>query len=96
MGITASVFNIYQGELDDKYDSELNVSPGAYNLLNLYVNFELVKLFKLNMKQGISLFVQADNLLNKEIWLPTWGLLPGSSIPVNPGRTVYIGLKAGF
>jgi len=53
-------------------------------------------LFKLNMKQGISLFVQADNLLNEEIWLPTWGLLPGSSIPVNPGISVYIGLKADF
>ncbi len=95
-GINASIFNIYQGELDDSYDTELNISPGAYNLLNLYVNFDLVKLFKLNMKQGISLFVQADNLLNEEIWLPTWGLLPGSSIPVNPGISVYIGLKADF
>jgi len=95
-GITAGIFNIYQGKLDDSYDTELNISPGAYNLLNLYVNFELVKLFKLHIKQGISLFVQADNLFDKEIWLPTWGLLPGTSIPVNPGRSVTIGLRANF
>ena len=95
-GITAGIFNIYQGKLDDSYSTELNISPGAYNLLNLYLNLELVKLFKLHINQGISLFIQADNLLDQEIWLPTWGLLPGSSIPVNRGRSVTIGLLANF
>ena len=95
-GITASIFDIYQGALDDTYATELNSSPGAYNLINAYLNFDLVKLLKLNIGPGISVFVQSENILNKEIWLPTWGLLPGSSIPVNQGLSVYFGLKMDF
>jgi len=95
-GITASVFNIYQGTLDDVYDTELNPSPGAYNLLNAYLNFNLVNLFNLNIKQGFSFFIQADNILNQEIWLPAWGLAAGSSIPANRGMTLYFGLKVSF
>ncbi len=95
-GITASIFNIYQGSLDDSYDTELNPSPGAYNLLNAYLNFDLMNLFNVGIKQEISFFIQANNLLNQEIWLPAWGLMPGSSIPTNRGIALYLGLKVSF
>ena len=95
-GITASLYNIYQGKLDDAYKTELNPSPGAYSLLNMHLNLDLVRLFDLSLKQGISFFVQADNLLNQEIWLPAWGLTMGSSIPMNRGTSVYFGLKVNF
>jgi outer membrane receptor for ferrienterochelin and colicins len=93
-GLTLSFFNVYQGDLDDQYKSELNVSPGAYSKLNLYARMHINDFFNLAMKKpGISLFVQGDNLLDEEIWLPDWGLAPGKSIPVNPGRAVYAGLE---
>lgn len=93
-GITASLFDIYQGKLDEKYTNPTyNVKPGSYNILNLYLNFDVVKLFNLGVDQGISLFVQGNNMLNQEIWTPDWGGFEGESIPVNQGRAVYLGLK---
>ena len=91
-GITISLFDIYQGDLDEKYDTRVNPSPGAYNLLNLHARADISRLFNMDMKPKFSLFLQVDNLLDKEIWLPDWGLLPGKSIPVNPGRAIYAGL----
>ncbi len=44
-GITASVFNIYQGGLNERYDTQLNPSPGSYNMLNVYLNFDILNLF---------------------------------------------------
>ena len=91
-GVTVSLFNIYQGDLDEKFDAQLNPSPGAYNLLNLYARADINQLFNLDTKPDFALFLQADNVLDKEIWLPDWGLLPGKSIPVNQGRAIYAGL----
>jgi len=37
------------------------------------------------------LFIQADNILDEEVWLPSWGLAHGQSIPYVSGRAVYLG-----
>jgi outer membrane receptor for ferrienterochelin and colicins len=96
-GITASLFNIYQGKLSEAYTSGTNnPKAGSYNMLRMYCSFDMVKLMKLHIHQNISAFVQADNLLNKQLWLPDWGGSFGQSTPVNPGRTVYVGLKASL
>ena len=95
-GITLSLFYIYQGDLNKKYQSQLNLSPGAYNYLNMYFKANLNQLLNLSFGEELSLFVQANNLLNKEVWLPNWGLMPGTSIPYNKGRAIYLGLNAGF
>ena len=44
--------------------------------------------------KDLSIFLQADNILDEEIWLPDWGLLPGKSMPVNQGMAIYFGLSA--
>lgn len=95
-GITISLFNIYQGDLDEKFDTRVNPTPGAYNLLNLYGRMNINQIFSLDTKPNFSLFLQVDNLLDKEIWLPDWGLLPGKSMPVNPGLAIYFGLDASL
>lgn len=93
-GITASLFNIYQGKPDEAFtNTVLNPQPGSYNILNLYANFDIVSLFDMNINQGLSLFVQGNNILDKEIWSYAWGGTSGESMPVNPGRSVYLGLK---
>ena len=95
-GVTVSLFNIYQGDLDKKYESQLNVSPGAYDILNLYFKANLNQLFKMSFGKELAFFVQGDNLLNKEVWLPNWGLAPGTSIPYNRGRAIHLGLNVAF
>jgi outer membrane receptor for ferrienterochelin and colicins len=95
-GLTLSLFNVYQGKLDEKYDSDLNESPGSYDLLNLYFDLDLNRLLGISVGDRLGVFVQADNLLNEEIWLPNWGLTLGSSIPYLEGRKVYAGLNLGF
>jgi outer membrane receptor for ferrienterochelin and colicin len=90
------VFNIYQGDLDDKYDTQLNPSPGAYNLMNVHCRFNMNKFFDWNLGRDLSLILQVDNLLDKDLWLTDWGLTPGKSMPVNQGRTLYLGLEMSY
>ncbi|MFH1724742.1 MAG: TonB-dependent receptor [Elusimicrobiota bacterium] len=92
-GLTASLFDIYQGVLDAKYSTQVNPSPGAYHLMYLHGRLAVNEFFDLELSQGLSLLLQVDNLLDKELWLPNWGLTQGSSIPVNRGRTIYFGVE---
>lgn len=96
-GISVSLFDIYQGALDDSYKTDSNVSPeSAYNKLNLHCDFDLNKLMKSNIRQQINLYLHADNLLNREIWLPALGSDSGKSIPFDQGRVIYAGLSIVF
>jgi outer membrane receptor for ferrienterochelin and colicins len=95
-GFTVGVFDIYQGPLNDQYKSSLNPSPGEYNKLSLHSTLNLKKFFQWKEGPDASLILQADNLLDKQIWLPNWGLLPGQSIPYDRGRAVYVGLNLRF
>lgn len=96
-GITISLFDIYQGDLDEKYTQNtfnLNPQAGSYNLLNLYCSADIVKLFGMSTNHGISLFVQGNNILDEQVWTHDYSAsFPSSTIPVNPGRTIYAGLN---
>ncbi|HVO73604.1 MAG TPA: TonB-dependent receptor [Ignavibacteriaceae bacterium] len=94
--VTMSLFDIYQGGLSDYFNSQINLSPGAYNLLNFYGSINVTKILNLKLNQELFMFAQIDNLLDKEIWLPAWGLTPGNSLPFDPGRTMYLGLTIGM
>jgi outer membrane receptor protein involved in Fe transport len=95
-GVALGLFNIYQGPLDEKFDTQLNPSPQAYNIMNLHCRLNLNRLLDWNLSQDLSLLLQADNLLDKEIWLPNWGLIIGNSVPVNQGRTIYFGMEVSL
>lgn len=96
-GITVSLFNNYQGKLDEKFSENAfnaNPKPGSYNTLDLYCSVDLVKLFKMNINQGISVFFQGNNMLDEEVWISDTGsLFVGPSLPANPGRTIYAGIN---
>lgn len=94
-GITVSLFNSYQGKLDDKYaEYEFNINPKqeSFTMLDLYFSADLVKLFNMNISQGISVFVQANNLLDKEVWTVDSNTSL-STIPYIQGRSVYAGIN---
>lgn len=98
-GLTVSLFDIYQGDLGDRYKpTATTVSPaaGQYNILNLYASADMFKMFNWNKKYNASFFVQADNILNTEVWIPSSGTQTATTYPLNLGRTVYFGIKAAL
>lgn len=91
-GISLGVFNCYQGALDDSYQATINNSPiESFNLLSAHGSFNINKLLLPKLKQQMSLFIHADNLLDKEIWTFTKAGQQNSSVPFNQGRIVYAG-----
>jgi outer membrane receptor protein involved in Fe transport len=44
--------------------------------------------------RGVALYLNADDLLNKQIWLPALGNTQANTIPVVRGRTVFFGIEA--
>jgi len=95
-GITVGAFNVYQGPLSSKYQARLNPSPGPYNKLNLHCELDLNGFLQRKGRTNCSLIVNVDNLLDEQIWLPNWGLLPGQSIPYDQGRIIYAALRLEF
>ena len=57
---------------------------------------DLNKLFKVRFAKDLSLVLNIDNLLDKEVWLPIQVQPIGGAIPYNQGRTIYGGFKAAF
>lgn len=95
-GLTMSIFNEFQQAPDLKYSSTLNKTTGYINMANVHCSYDFNKLFHASLAQELSLVSNVDNFLNQEIWLPAWGLDPGSTIPYNQGRTIYAGFKVAF
>ena len=95
-GITMSLFDVYQGDLDDNYDTQLNPNPGAYSLVNFFTRVHLNKAFKWQVGQNYFADIEIKNLLNKEIWAPDWGGIAGESIPMNFGRRIQLSVSASL
>jgi outer membrane receptor protein involved in Fe transport len=95
-GLTISVFNTFQQSVNPKYYDALNPSTRYFNMMNLHCSYDMNKLLKVHVTKELSLVLNIDNLLDKEIWLPAWGLKIGESIPYNQGRTIYGGFKVLF
>jgi outer membrane receptor protein involved in Fe transport len=92
-GISVGVFNCYQGAIDDDYQAAMNSnSTESYNLLSAHGNFNINKLLLPKVKRDLSLFIHADNLLNKKIWTSIINEQQNSSVPFNQGRIIYAGV----
>ena len=94
-GISVGLFNIYQGDLDEKFMDDINPNQGAYNLLHLHSSYDLNQLFHWDSKQNITLIFKVDNLLDEEHFGFNLGGTSGS-IPSWPGRQIYVGLNAAL
>jgi outer membrane receptor for ferrienterochelin and colicins len=94
-GITASMFDVYQGSIDG-YTSLLNPAPRSHHLLSGHLRVELAKLLHAPRDTGLAFVVDADNLANNQIWLPDWGGNTGDTIPARRGRTVFFGAEVSL
>ena len=95
-GLSASVFDVYQGNWDRAYSARLNPDPTAYHLLSATLGFDFATVMGKSVVDSLTLFVEAEGLLDQELWLPDWGGVVAESIPMYPGRTIYFGLSATF
>jgi outer membrane receptor for ferrienterochelin and colicins len=92
---TFSLFDIYEGPLDARFTGVLNPPPGPYHLLEANARFNL-KYMGAGGRPGLAFVAHGENLATKQIWLPEWGDNPGDTMPVNRGRTVYIGIEMSW
>jgi outer membrane receptor for ferrienterochelin and colicin len=91
-GASVSAFDGYQGHIAG-YGSTLNPPAGAFHSISAHARYDLSKHWLKNDSQGFALFLNADDLLNKPIWLPALGSGTANTIPVMRGRTVLFGIE---
>lgn len=92
-GTAASLFDAYQGAIAG-YKSTLNPPSTAFHSISAHACYDLSKRWWKESARGFALFLNADNLLNKPVWLPALGISPANTIPVMRGRTVFFGIEA--
>ena len=91
-GLTAGLFDVYEGPING-YSGALNPKPGAFSLLSVNLRLDVSKYLHAGSRMGIALVGHAENLANATVWLPDWKDVPGDSIFVNQGRTIYAGIE---
>jgi outer membrane receptor for ferrienterochelin and colicins len=92
--LTASLFDSYQGDLDGfsgTVTPTANPDTRAYHLLSTRVRLDVSQLTR--AMRGFALFVQGDNLANREVWHPDWGGNSGDTLPAYRGRSVLFGVE---
>ena len=90
---TLSLFNTYSGALDPRYNGVQNPTTGSYNLLSGNARADLSRHLGLSGRNGVALVIHATNLLNQKVWLPAWGDNSNDTMPVDRGRSVFVGLE---
>ena len=95
-GVTAGVFDSYQGALDRRYNGLVNPNPEPYHLLSCQFRIDLSRRLGLNDRKGVALFVHGENLANYQVWLPGWGDNGRDTMPVYRGRTIHFGVEVWF
>jgi hypothetical protein len=91
-GATVSVFDAYQGHIAG-YGLTLNPPADAFEWVSAHVRFDLSKHWLKSDSRGSALFLNADDLLNKPVWLPALGSGSANTLPVIRGRTVFFGFE---
>jgi hypothetical protein len=92
-GATLSLFDAYQGAIAG-FGSTLNRPASAFHSIGAHARYDLTKRWWKESSRGVALFLNADDLLNKQIWLPALGSNQANTIPVTRGRTVFFGIEA--
>ncbi len=92
---SVSLFDVHQGPLHG-YSAALNPKPGAYDLLNAHLRYDLSRYLAPNDRTAVAFVAHADNLTDKALWLPDWKDTPGDSIFSNRGRTLYFGIEVSL
>jgi outer membrane receptor protein involved in Fe transport len=91
-GSSVSFFDAFQGRVTG-YEAALNPAPRAFHSVNAHARLDLSKRWLRDGGLGFALFVNANDLTNRQLWLPAWGSGTPQTIPVLQGRTIYFGIE---
>jgi outer membrane receptor for ferrienterochelin and colicins len=91
-GLTVGVFDTYRGSIPG-YVLAVNPAPTASHLVNAQVRFDVARYFQSMGSTGLSFVANIENLTNNSLWLPDLGGGTGDTIPVNRGRTFFVGAE---
>ena len=91
-GVTMSAFDGYQGPIAG-YQSTLNPPAKAFQSISAHARYDISKHWIKNDTRGFALFLNADDLLNRPVWLPALGSGSANTLPVIRGRTVFFGIE---
>jgi outer membrane receptor for ferrienterochelin and colicin len=94
-GFTLSMFDIFNNGLDTAFSGTINPGPLPQDIFNINCNFDISKFFKLH-GPDFALNLYVENFMNKPIWAPEWGGILHQSVPVSPGRRIYVTAKVGM
>jgi outer membrane receptor for ferrienterochelin and colicins len=94
-GITLSLFDVFNNGLDTSYSGTINPGPKPMDIMDLNCAFDFSKFFKLHGPDyALNLYV--ENFMNTPVWAPEWGGILHQSVPVSPGRRIYISAKVSL
>jgi len=91
-GLTIGVFDTYRGVVPG-YQLTVNPVVDASHLVNAQIRFDVAHYFQNMGSTGLSFVANIENLTNNSLWLPDLGGGTGDTIPVNRGRTFYVGAE---
>jgi len=91
-GTAVSLFDAYQGAVSG-YGLTLNPPAAAFHSISAHARYDLSKRWLKDDALGFAFFLDADDLLNKQIWLPALGSNQANTVPVTRGRTVFFGME---
>jgi hypothetical protein len=87
-----SVFDAFQGHIAG-YGSTLNPPAQAVHSISAHARYDLSKHWLKSDVWGFALFLNADDLLNRPVWLPALGSGSANTLPLMRGRTVFFGIE---
>ncbi len=93
--LTVGLFDVFEGPISG-YSNAINPKPVAYSLLDGNIRWNLSKYLHAGSAVAVALVGHAENLTNNAVWLPDWKDVPGDSIFVNQGRTIYAGVEVSI
>jgi outer membrane receptor protein involved in Fe transport len=90
-GLTLSLFDIYQGSPNSRYQNTINTVPKEHNVLNLHGALDINRALSAQFKPNVTLLLQVNNLLDDKYYIPEWGGTVHDAVPGSIGRTIYGG-----
>jgi outer membrane receptor for ferrienterochelin and colicin len=91
-GADLSAFDAYQDQIPG-FQATLNPPAAAFHSISAHARYDLSKRWLKDDATGFAVFLNADDLLNKPVWLPALGSGTANTIPVTRGRTVFFGIE---
>jgi len=87
-----SIFDAYEGHLPG-FAGSLNPLPDAFHSVSAHLRVDLTRRWLKSEQHGLAANFYGDNLTNTPVWMPQWGSGALNTIPVNRGRTLFMGIE---